>query len=272
MAGMRLLASPILFAALLCTACAGPTRADVDGWGVERRFNGRAPALLSISDINSATLPAHGAIESVRVRARERGRHRIVIAAEKSRSKDWTPGAVLFDPQLDRALDRLATLGASEPRDVELRLTLMPTTGARQQQALHAADRTLVIDLLVPVPAQPRSRSAVLDAALATGLHEAAHALRPAHARDRSDDEYRASLVAACFRIDGAQRGDAIVFNVGKAQVQSDFTRTHSAAAAQTVQRDLAAALGKPTLEGGNRDGLARLQAFCIRRLAQAPR
>ena len=272
MAGMRLLASPILFAALQCAACAGPTRGDDDGWGIERRFNGRAPALLSISNINSATLPAHGAIEPVRVRARERGRHRIVIAAEKSRSMDWTPGAALFDPQLDRALDRLATLGASEPRDVELRLTLMPTTGARQQQALHAADRTLVIDLLVPVAGQPRSRSAVLDAALATGLHEAAHALRPAHARDRSDDEYRASLVAACFRIDGAQRGDTIAFNAGKAQVSQDFTRTHSATAAQAVQRDLAAALGKPTLDGGNRDGVATLQAFCMRRLAQPAR
>ena len=272
MAGMRLLASPILLSALLCAACAGPTRSDYDGWGIERRFDGRAPALLSISDINSATLPAHGAIEPVPVRARERGRHRIVIAVEKSRSKDWTPGAVLFDPQLDRALDRLATLGASDLRGVELRLTLMPTTGARQQRALHAADRTLVIDLLVPVPAQPRSRSAVLDAALATGLHEAAHALRPAQARDRSDDEYRASLVAACFRIDGAQRGDTIAFNAGEAQVSQDFTRTHSAAAAQTVRRDLAAALGKQTLDGGNHDGIATLQAFCMRRLALAPR
>ena len=269
---MRLLASSIMFAALLCAACAGPTPIDADGWGVERRFDGRAPALLSISEINTGTLPARGAIEPVPVRVRALGRHRIVIAADKSLSKTWTPGAALFDPQLDRALDRLATLGASEPRDVELRLTLMPTTGARQQQALHAADRTLVIDLLVPVPAQPRSRSAVLDAALATGLHEAAHALRPAHARDRSDDEYRASLVAACFHIDGAQRGDAIAFNAGKEQVQSDFTRAHSAAAAQAVQRDLAAALGKQTLDGGNRDGIATLQAFCARRLAQPPR
>lgn len=272
MAGMRLPASPILFAALLCAACAGPTRVDADGWGIERRFNGRAPALLSISDINSATLPALGAIEFVRVRARERGRHRIVIAAEQSRSKDWTPGAALFDPQLDRALDRLAMLGASEPRNIELRLTLMPTTGARQQQALHAADRTLVIDLLVPVPAQPRSRSAVLDAVLATGLHEAAHALRPARARDRSDDEYRASLVAACFRIDSAQRGDAIAFNAGKAHAQPDFIRAHSAVAAQAVQHDLAAALGKSTLDGGDLEGIAALQAFCRRRLAQAAR
>ncbi len=272
MAGMRLLASSIVFAALLSAACAGPTPADADGWGVERRFNGRAPALLSISDINAGTLPARGAIEPVPVRVRERGRHRIVIAADKSLSKAWTPGAALFDPQLERALDRLATLGASEPRDVELQLTLMPSTGARQQRALHAADRRLVIDLLVPVPANPRSRSAVLDAALATGLHEAAHALRPAHARDRSDDEYRASLVAACFHIDSAQRGDIVAFNARKVQLPQDFTRTHSASAAQAVQRDLAAALGKPTLDGGDRDGIATLQAFCRRRLAQAPR
>ena len=260
------------FAALLCVACAGPTRVDADGWSIERRFDGRTPALISISEINAGSPPAPDAIQRVPVRVRERGRQRIVISADSIHATTWTQGAALFDPQLDRALDRLAMLGASEPRSVELRLTLMPAVGARQQQALHAANRTLVIDLLIPVPAQPRSRSAVLEAALATGLHEAAHALRPRAARDRHDDEYRASLIAACFRIDSAQRGDRIAFSAARRQSHTDFTRTHSINAAQAVQRDLAAALGKTSLDGGDRNGIATLQAFCAQRLAQPPR
>lgn len=272
MAGMRKLPVALLFAVLLSAACAGPPRGDGDGWGIERRFDGSTPALLSISEINAGTRPLQGAIARVPVRARERGRHRIVISADQDLSKAWTPGAALFDPQLDRALERLATLGAGEARGVELRLTLMPADGARQQQALHAAERTLVIDLLVPVPAAPRSRSAELDAALATGLHEAAHALRPVHARDRHDDEYRASLVAACFRIDSAQRGDVIAFKPRKTDPRKDFTRTHSIDAAQAVQRDLAAAHGKPILDGSDREGLSRLQGFCARGLARPAR
>ncbi len=272
MAGMRKLPIALVFATLLSAACAGPPSSAGDGWGIERRFDGRTPALLSISEINAGTRPLQGAIARVPVRARERGRYRVAISAEQALSKTWTPGATLFDPQLTRALERLATLGTGEARGVELRLTLMPADGARQQRALHAADRTLVIDLLVPVPVAPRSRSAELDAALATGLHEAAHALRPAHARDRQDDEYRASLVAACFRIDSAQRGDVIAFKPRKSAATREYTRTHSIEASQAVQHDLADALGKPGLEGADRKGIAVLQGFCSRRLAQPAR
>lgn len=272
MAGMRLPTVAFLVAALSSAGCAGPPRGAGDGWGVERRFDGRAPTLLSISEINAGSRPAQGAIVSVPVRTRERGRHRIAIGAEQGVSAVWTPGAALFDPQLDRALERLAALGTGEARGVELRLTLVPADGARQQRALHAADRTLVIDLLVPVPALPRSRSAELDAALAIGLHEAAHALRPAQARDRHDDEYRASLVAACFRIDSAQRGDVIAFKPRQADAGKDFTRTHSMEASAAVLRDLAAAHGKTGLDGADRAGIALLQGFCRRRLAQPAR
>lgn len=272
MAGMRKLPAALLVATLSIAACAAPPRPAGDGWGIERRFDGRTPALLSLSQINAGTHPVQGAIVRVPVRVRERGRHRIAISAEGAVSKAWIPGAALFDPQLDRALLGLAELGASEARGVELRLTLVPATGARQQRALHAADRTLVIDLLVPVPAAPRSRSAELDAALATGLHEAAHALRPAHAKDRHDDEYRASLVASCFRIDSAQRGDVIAFKPRKEAAVKDFTLAHSERAAQAVQRDLAGAHGKAMLDGGDRDGIASLQAFCRQRLALPPR
>lgn len=271
MAGVRaLLAIPA--SCLLLAACAGNPSFDEDGWGVQRRFDGRTPALLSISEINAGTPAATGQVVSVPVRTRERERHRVVLRAERGIAPTWTPGAALFDADFDRTLDWLAMLGANESRGVELRLTLMPDRGARAYRQLHPARDALVVDLLVPVAAKPRSRSAGIEAALATGLHEAAHALRPPRLADRDDDEYRASLVAACFRIEGLQRGDRIRLGGPGNAIGRDFARTHSAEAGLRVQRDLATALGRTALEGGDRAGIGRLRAFCAQRLSSSPR
>ena len=256
------------------TGCVAPAAFVEDGWGVQRRFDGRAPVLLSISEINAGTAPAVGEIATMPVRSRARGRHRVRLLADASIAAQWTGGAALFDAELDHALDWLAKLGADEPRAVELRLTLMPAQGARRLERRHPADAALVVDLLVPVPDRPRSRGAVLENALATGLHEASHVLRPAQARDRGDDEYRASLVAACFRIDGLQAGDQLDLSAGNAaaprrESAGEFTRAHSREAALEVKRDLAASLGSPRLQGRDPAGRARLQGFCGKRLGQ---
>lgn len=273
MAGMpaRLPRLAFLFVLALAGAgCVAPAAFVEDGWGVQRRFDGRAPALLSISEINAGTAPAAGAIAATPVRSRERGRHRIGIHADNAIAAQWTRGAALFDVELDRALDWLATLGADEPRAVDLRLTLMPAQGARRLERRHPADDTLVIDLLVPVPEQPRSRGAALEGALATGLHEASHALRPPQARDRDDDEYRASLVAACFRIAGMQAGDQLDLSAATPVApRREFTRAHSRDAALKVKRDLAASLGANRLQGRDQPGRARLQGFCAARMGQ---
>lgn len=262
---------PLLVAAI-CAACAAPAAFTEDGWSVQRQFDSRAPALLSISEVNAGSPPAIGELQATAVRDRSRGRYRIVIAAERSIAGQWTPGAALFDAEIERALDWLARLGAGESRAVELRLTLVGDHGRRQQKRLHPANKTLVIDLLVPVEGKPRSRSAALDAALATGLHEAAHALRPLQAKDRGDDEYRASLVAACFRLQGAQAGDRFDFNAKSLSTGTEFTRAHSASAAQSVRRDLAQVLGTDKLQGRDRKGLMQLLAHCERRLTQPAR
>lgn len=272
MLGMRALPFPVLTCLLILAACSGPTSFTEDGWSIERRSDGGSPALLSTSEINAGTPAALGVIEAKPVRTRVRGRARIVIEADAGIAPEWTPGAALFDPQLDRALEWLARLGAAEARGIELRLLLMPPQGARQRKRLHPADKALVIDLLAPVPSRPPSRSAALEAALATGLHEAAHALRTSSALDRHDDEYRASLVAACFRIEGAQRGDRIGLAQRAPGPQRDFTRAHSVSAAQQVNRDLAVAVGSTSLQGGDRPGIDRALAACTRRLAQARR
>lgn len=272
MSGVRALPTLLLACSLMTAGCSGPTSFAEDGWSVERRFDRGTPSVLSTSEINAGTPAASGEIDAKPVRTRQRGRLRIAIDAEASIAPEWIPGAALFDAQLDRGLDWLARLGAGEARGIELRLVLMPAHGARQQKRLHAATNTVVVDLLSPVPSSPRSRSAVLEAALATGLHEAAHALRPASAIDRHDDEYHASLVAACFRIEGVQRGDRIGLAEHRDPTQRDFTRAHSASAAQAVKRDLAAALGSTSLQGNDLPGLGRLRAACTQRLAQARR
>lgn len=244
-----------------------------DGWGVQRRLAGRTPALLSISEVNAGTPPATGTLAAHAVRSRTRGRLGIAIAADSGIAPRWTPGAALFDPPLERALDWLARLSPTDTRRIELRLTLVPETGARRQERLHAADQAVVIDLLVPVADHPSSRSAALEAALATGLHEAAHALRPAIARDRDDDEYRAHLVAACFRIDSAQPDDQLSFATTPGSTEDrEFTRVRSNAAAQAVKRDLGARLGATTLHGRDHAGIARLLAHCTTRLAKPAR
>lgn len=256
-------ALPLSCLIALLTACAAPVAFVEDGWGVQRR-DGNAPVLMSISEINAGTPPTAGEIHALPVRSLARGRHRITVQADEGIATEWTTGAVLFDAELERALAWLAGLAAEEPRALELRLTLMPPQGARRLERRHAADATLVIDLLVPVPAQPRSRGAVLEGALATGLHEAAHVLHPNPLHDRDGDEYRASLVAACYRISGMQAGDELDLAPGASvATRRDFTRAHSRDAALRVKRELAEWLGATRLHGRDPAGRARLQGFC---------
>lgn len=265
MTGVRAL--PFLLLACLLTACAATPSFTEDGWGVQRRLDGRVPALLSISEINAGTPAATGGIDALPIRTRAHGRYRIALAAERTLVPQWAPGAALFDPDIDRALEWLALLGANEPRGVEVRLTLMPDRGARAHQQLHPAGDTLVLDLLVPVAAKPRSRSTLVEAALATGLHEAAHALRQMRPDDRDGDEYHSSLVAACFRIEGLQRGDRIDLGAQGNTAGRDFVRAHSAEAGLQVRRDLATALGKQVVDGGDPGDLRKLHATCAQRL-----
>jgi hypothetical protein len=252
--------------ALLLVACAAPPRFDRDGWSIERRF-GAAPALVSTSEVNAGSTPAAIPLDGVPVRARSRGQRRVAISAEPALAARWTAGAALLDPHLDHALDWLERLGAGEDRAIELRLTLVADSGARRHVARHPATETLVVDLLVPVPAAPPSRSASLETALATGLHEASHALRPAGPGEpRNADEVRASLVAACFRIEALQPGDRLTF-ADASPPHRDFTRSGSAGAAREANQLLRQALGGNALAGSDGPGKARLAALCRQRL-----
>lgn len=251
---------------LLLAACAAPPRFERDGWSIERRF-GAAPALVSTSEVNAGTTPAATPLAGVPVRATSRGNRRVAIAVEPALADQWTTGRALLDPHLDHALAWLERLGADEARAIELRLTLVADSGARRHVARHPAQETLVVDLLVPVPANPPSRSAALEAALATGLHEASHALRPvSRGGARDADELRASMVAACFRIEALQPGDRLTF-ARAAPAQRDFTRAGSDASSRDANRLLQQALGSDALAGSDRPGRERLAALCRQRL-----
>lgn len=259
-------ALPFVLPVLLCAACAAPP-GPIDGWSIERRA-GAAPSLISTSVINGATPAASAPLASVPIRRLARERWQVALAADSSLATEWRAGAGLFDAELARALDWLAHLGRHESRGLELRVTLVDQHGARRHVARHPAAEVLVVDLLVPVPRAPRSRSAVLEAALATGLHEAAHALRP-HGPDgeREADELRASLVAACYRIEGMQRTDRLRLPAAATVAAGDFTHTHSARAAHAANELLRQALGRDVLDGADHQGRARLQAQCRQRL-----
>lgn len=262
---MRLVLPALL--ALSCLACAVPPGPPADGWSIERRM-GAAPVLISTSDINGATAPARSPLAREPVRSAERGRWRVALAAEPAIAGQWQAGAALLDAELGRALDWLARLGRDEPRTLELRLTLVGERGARRHVARHPARDGLVVDLLVPVPERPGSRGAVLEAALATGLHEVSHALRgQGPDAERNADELRASLVAACYRIEGLQRGDRLRLGAAKPVTAGDFTRNHSLDAAHAANAGLRQALGAEVLDAADLAGRARLQAHCRRQL-----
>lgn len=259
-------ALPVLIATL-CAACAAPPGPAPDGWSIERRL-GAAPMLISTSEVNGAMPVAREPLARETVRTLASGRWRVTLAAEPVLAAQWKAGAALLDPDLQRALDWMSRLARDEPRPLELRLTLVGQRGARRHVARHPAAASLVVDLLVPVPDRPRSRSAVLDDALATGLHEVSHALRGSGAAgERHADEARASLVAACFRIDGLQRADRLRFPTGPAPAPGEFTRAHSARASQQANATLRGVLGSEVLDGTDRAGRARLQAHCRRAL-----
>jgi hypothetical protein len=261
------IALPALIA-LLCVACAAPPGpVAADGWSIERK-PGAVPALVSTSTVHSSMPLLSTPLASVPIRSMSRGRWQVSLAAEDDIAAHWKTGAPLLDANLARALAWLERLGRDEARGLEVRLTLVGQQGARRHVARHRADKVLVVDLLVPAADAVRSRSAVLESALATGLHEVSHALRAdGPAGERHADELRASLVAACFRIEGLQRGDRLRLPGDAPLPAGDFTRIHSARASQQANALLRAVLGSEVLDGSDLDGRARLQAHCRQQL-----
>lgn len=259
----------IVLAAFLAAACAPGQKSGVDSWAVRRTLDGEA-GTTSISEINLERPPATRALEPMLLREQARARWRVTVQVDAPLAKHWKPVTALLDPELDAALHWLSRIAASEPREVRLQVTLVGRDAQRRERRLHRVQSAVIIDLLVPVDAAPSSRSAAVAQALALALHEAVHALRGPADKDRDADEYRASLVNACYLLDVIRSGDTLNFSVAPALPGDDLARRHSRDAATKVMRDLRRVAGHERLDTGDTATLRKLRIYCVQRL-QSP-
>lgn len=273
MRGMSPRALPCLLPALLvvATASARQPAATVDTWSTQRLSLRGQPHLLSHSQVNPARPAATGLPAMQPLLARELAGHRLEVQVASTLGSDWSTALPVLQPEADRALRWLARLSPDDRRPRRLAMHLVDRGQRYELQHAHPAAHAVQLTYLMPVDAAPPSRSIALAQGLALGLHEASHALRPQAARDRGDDEYRASLLAACYLIDGLQPGDRMRLQAPPAG-RGDFTVRHSEGARSRAIADLVQVAGGDRLDGADLARKATLLGHCQRRLAQPPR
>lgn len=256
----------LALATLLAAACAPGPQSGIDSWAVRRNLDGEA-GITSISEINLARPPPARPLQPSMLRQATRGRLQARVQVDAPLVDGWKTVAPLLEPELDKALDWLSHIAATEPRDVRLQVTLVGRDAQHRERRRHPAHSAVVIDLLVPVDAAPSSRSAAVAHALALALHEAVHALRDPADKDRDADEYRASLVNACYLLDVIRSGDRLNFPVTPAKPGDDLARRHSHDAAVRVMRDLRRVAGRERLHSNDIDALRKARNHCMQRL-----
>lgn len=265
----------LLLAVLSCAGCTAPVPRG-DHWGV-RRIPGRVPAIASLSEVNRDKPAPTAPLRPVLLRAATKGPDAVTVRVDEALAATWLPYADRVEPELRRALDWLARIDATDPRGLQLDITLVDRDVHRHERRRHPATDAVRIDLLVPADREPASRSAGVAAALAIALHETVHALRDAET-DRAEDEYRASLVESCYLLDVARAGDVIELDGGTAPGgdggaaavpvgPGDFTVRHSREAAARVLADLRRAAGVARIGDADFAALQRARAFCHQRL-----
>ena len=265
----RLPLSMLAACACVLLAPASAHSTGVDTWGTRRLSLHGQPHVLSHSDVNpsrpAAALPARQALLQ-----RALGPHRLQVDAAASLG-DWQRHGPILVPEAERALAWLAKLAPTDGRSRLLVLHLVDRRSRYTLRQVSPAVTQVRVDLLLPVDATPSSPSVALAQGLALALHEASHALRPPQARDRDDDEYRASLLAACYLVDGLQRGDRLRLQAPPPR-PGDFSVQHSEAAREQAIADLAQAAGTHAVDGGDLPRKAAMLGFCQQRLARPAR
>ena len=165
---------------------------------------------------------------------------------------------------LDKALDWLQRLAG--PHGARVVLTLVDDTQALDVERTHAGPPP-VVDLVVAVDAGTPSQSAAVGRALATALHEAAHALAAAPAVRRADRfaaEHAAALVEACYLADTMRPGDTLALRVAARHPPTDnYAIAQSSAAAGAVVRELRTLAGGESLRADDGVAVARVFARC---------
>ena len=250
---------------LLClaTGCAS-LEGRADWWSVRTVGSGTAAALHSTSHVNHGKPPADVVVQPRLLREARRGTVSVAVQYDAAIAGAWSESAWKVHRELDKALDWLGRLAG--PRGARVVVTLVDGAHARDVERVHPADPP-VVDLLVAVDPAAGSQSAIVGRALATALHEAAHALATAPGAgpaDRFADEHAAALVEACYLADTLRPGDALALRIAASHAPTDnYAITQSRAATGAVVRELRALARADALHAEDALAVARVFARC---------
>ena len=237
-----------------------------DWWGVRATGEGDATQVTSTSHVNHGKPPADVAIAPRLLREETRGRVSIALHHDAGLAADWSGSAWKFTRELDKALDWLQRLAGA--RGARMVVTLVDDAYARDIERTHAG-ATPVVDLVVAVPPEAASQSAIVGRALAKALHETAHALAAAPSgvgagANRYADEHAAALVESCYLLDTLRPGDVVALNVAGRHASTDnYAILQSRAAAGAVVRELRALARADKVHAGDAGVQATLHAKC---------
>lgn len=253
----------VFLLACLVAGCAS-LDSQTDWWSVLAVDTGGAATLRSTSHVNHGKPPREAPLEPRLLHEVARGNVSIALHHDAALAAGWSGSAWKFRRELDKALDWLQRLAG--PDGARIVLTLVDDTHAIDVARTHPAGPPMV-DLVVAVDADTPSQSAAMGQALATALHETAHALAGAsgrHADSRFADEHAAALVEACYLLDTARPGDIIGLpSAAQHPATDNYAIVQSRAAAGAVVRELRTAARTGTLRVDDRASLARVFARC---------
>lgn len=261
-------ATALLFAMLLASCTADASKSDADSWGVRRM----GQQLESLSEVNTGKPTRIGTIDARVVATRQRKGLAIELRADAATAALLAASDETYTPELDKALDWLQRL---QPRAQPARivLTLIDDTHRTRLRRVHDTRAATVVDLVVAMPADAASPSVEVGRALAVALHEMSHALSAGIAAgrrpSRRDDEYRAAMVEACYRVDTLRAGDTLRLAPRKgAGAGEDFVAAASRDAGRDVVADLVRAAGTTTVHWYDEVALRGLKLACAVKVA----
>jgi hypothetical protein len=255
---------------LACMPAAATLPAD--SWGV--RLMGQR--LESLSEVNLGK-PSRGIpLASRPLARRQSGAVSIELRADAATAAAIAASGDDYAPELDQALAWLQRLQRQGARPARILLTLVDRRHRHRERRVHGTASGLVVDLLVALPTRPAGASVEVARGLSTALHEMSHAVaatgdarrRPT----RQKDEYRASLVQACYLVDTLRAGDTLrLVPRERSGAREHFVTAHSRNAARSVVLDLAKAAGTDTVRWHDQVAVQRLRQACDARLLPGP-
>jgi hypothetical protein len=256
---------------LMLASMPGTAAPPADSWGV-RTLGQR---LESLSEVNLGKPSLRMPLASHSLARRQAGAVSIELRADAATTAAIAASGDDYAPELDQALAWLQRLQPKGERPTRILLTLVDLRHRHRERRVHGTASGLVVDLLVALPSRPADASVEVARGLSTALHEMSHAVaatgdsrrRP----NRQKDEYRASLVQACYLVDTLRAGDTLrLMPRERAGAREHFVTAHSRNAARSVVLDLAKAAGTDTVRWHDQVAVKRLRQACDARLRVA--